>query len=376
MRCRDGGIGRRTRLKIVRSDPWEFDSPSRHIYTDMKKLPILIILGPTATGKSDLAVRLAQTIAREKIGGYDGAEIISADSRQVYRSMNIGTGKVTEKEMGGIPHHLLDVADPKTRFSVVEYQKLANRAIEEIAARSMLPIICGGTGFYIDAVLGTTAFPAVSEDKVLRSKLGKRTVPQLYRMLSKLDPRRATSMNESDSQNPVRLIRAIEIACSKLDATGNDGRVTDSQPAEKTSPPVTALPITHHYEPITIGLEVPLPTLRERINDRLLKRLDAGMLDECRKLHEPRKAGGEGLSWKRMEELGLEYRYQALYLQGQISMDEMVDKLRIAIGQYVKRQITWFKRNKDIHWFRPEQYDEIVKFAQHRFPPGGTHIKK
>ena len=167
---------------------------------NVKKPWIIAILGKTATGKSDLAVLLAKK--------WDG-EVISADSRQIYRGLDLGTGKITKREMKGIPHHLLDIADSKKQFSVSEYKNLADKTIGEIISRGKLPIICGGTGLYIDAVLKNIVVPEVPPNKKLRKELEKKTVPQLFVILKKLDSRRA---KEIDANNPRRLIRAIEIA--------------------------------------------------------------------------------------------------------------------------------------------------------------------
>ncbi|MCC6290472.1 tRNA (adenosine(37)-N6)-dimethylallyltransferase MiaA [Candidatus Nomurabacteria bacterium] len=161
---------------------------------------VLVIVGPTASGKSALAVQLAKK--------FDG-EIISADSRQVYRGLDIGSGKITEKEKRGIPHHLLDIASPKRIFTVARYQKLAKQKIAEIIGRGKLPIICGGTGFYIQAIVDDLALPKVKPDSRLRKSLAQKTVPELFKMLQKLDSNRARKI---DRNNPRRLIRAIEIA--------------------------------------------------------------------------------------------------------------------------------------------------------------------
>ncbi|NOY35659.1 MAG: tRNA (adenosine(37)-N6)-dimethylallyltransferase MiaA, partial [bacterium] len=165
---------------------------------------MVVVLGPTASGKSDLAVDLARKL--------DG-EIISADSRQVYRGMDIGTGKVTKKEMRGVTHHLLDVANPKKIFTVVDFKKKAERALEDIWSRGKLPIVCGGTGFYIQAITGGVAIPEVKPDWKLRNKLEKKTAEQLFAELKKLNPERAKMI---DAKNPRRLIRAIEVATWRL----------------------------------------------------------------------------------------------------------------------------------------------------------------
>ena len=278
----------------------------------MKK-KVIVILGPTATGKSDLAVKIAK-----KVKG----EIISADSRQVYKGLDIGTGKITKKEMSGIPHYLLDVASPKKRFSVVDFQNIATSAIDKIINKGKIPIICGGTGFYIDAVANGIIFPEVLPNKKLRTLLEKKNAKELFVLLKKLDRIRAKNI---DINNKVRLIRAIEIAKAL-------GRVPKIQ--------TNKLP----YQFIKIGLILPTDILKKKIEERLVKRLKNGMLNEVKMLHE------NGLSWKRMQELGLEYRYLSLYLEKKITKSEMLTKLSSEINKYAKRQMIWFKRDKNIIW--------------------------
>ena len=278
-----------------------------------KKLPqIIVILGPTASGKSNLAVWLAKKL---------NSEVISADSRQVYRGLDIGSGKITKKEMAGVAHHLLDVADPKKVFSIDQYQKLATRAINDILKRGKTPIICGGTGFYIDAIVDGRIWPAVTPNKKLRAELNKKTSAELLTELKKLDPKRVQTI---DIKNPVRLIRAIEIATA-----------LGSVPKIKKKP---------RYNVLKIGLNPGLEILKNNIHNRLTKRLHQGMLAEAKKLHD------DGVSWRRLEALGLEYRYQALFLQGKITKTEMIKQIEKESLKYAKRQMTWFKRDKNIFW--------------------------
>jgi tRNA dimethylallyltransferase len=286
----------------------------------MPKPKIIVILGPTATGKSDLAVFIAH-----KING----EVISADSRQVYTGLDLGTGKITKKEMQKIPHYLLDVANAKNKFSVSEYKKLADQKIKEIISRNKVPIICGGTGFYIDSVIDNITFPEVPPNEKLRKVLEKKNINQLFEMLKKLDKNRAGNI---DKNNKVRLIRAIEIA----KALGKVPKLSNSKNKENQK-----------YEFIKIGLNIPLDLLKARIEKRLTNRIKAGMLKEISNLHK------NGLSWKRMEELGLEYRYTALYLQKKLTKQEYLEKLNSEIYKYAKRQMTWFKRDKEIIWLNP-----------------------
>lgn len=289
----------------------------------------IAIVGPTAVGKSALAVTLAR---------HFGGEVISADSRQVYKELDIGTGKITKKEMRGVPHHLLDVANPQKRFSVAEYQTLARRKIEEILSRGKVPIICGGTGLYADSVLKEVRFPKVPPNPALRRRLEIKPAVELCAILKKLDPRRAKTV---DPRNPRRLIRAIEIASvlghvQKRGALFGKGAPWDSV--------------------LWLGLTLPPEELKERIRTRLLARVEKqGMIQEVKRLH------AHGLSWKRMEELGLEYRYISRYLRGLLSREEVFAKLQTEIWRYAKRQMTWFRRNKAMRWFNPTERRSIEK---------------
>ena len=274
---------------------------------------IIVIVGPTASGKSAYAVKLAK-----KVGG----EVISADSRQVYKGLDIGTGKITKKEMQGIPHHLLDVASPKRVYTVNTFVIDGRKAIADILARGKVPIVCGGSGFYIDALLGRIAVPRVAPNPTLRRTLEKKSTTQLFAMLKKLDPRRARDI---DAKNPVRLIRAIEIAHAL-------GHVPRSNPE----------PLPYAVE--WIGIQIPDDTLRARIKKRLHTRMKAGMLSEARRLHRA------GLSYKRMHALGLEYRYLALLMQNKLLKSAILSQLENDIWQYAKRQKTYWRRNTEIVW--------------------------
>lgn len=291
----------------------------------MAKEKIIVVLGPTSSGKSDLAVALAKK--------YNG-EVISADSRQVYIGMNLGTGKITKKEMTNIPHHLLDVANPKVSpdspngFTVAKYQNLAFEAIKKILAKGKLPIICGGTGLYIQALVDNLIIPEVKPNQKLRKELEKKSTKELASILKKLDTRR---WREIDKNNPRRLIRAIEIATEL-------GKVPKLRPNPNPN-----------YQFIQIGLNPGPKILRARIHARLLKRLRSGMIGEVRRLHE------QGVSWKKLENFGLEYRYIAYFLQNKMNKSEMLEKLEYEINQYAKRQMTWFKRDTRIHWFTSQQ---------------------
>lgn len=284
-----------------------------------QKRKIIVIVGPTAVGKSALGVGLARK--------YSG-EIISADSRQVYTGLDIGTGKITAREMKGVPHHLLDVANPKKQFSVAEYQALAREKIDDILFRGKLPIVVGGTGLYVQALVNDVSFPEVPPNLKLRKKLETKAVQEIFSILKKLDARRAKDI---DPHNPRRLIRAIEIATTL-------GKV----PPYKNSPRTD-------INPLFVGLILSEEELKKRIAARLQSRINDGMLKEAKNLHT------RGLTWKRMEELGLEYRYMSRHLRGLISREEMIMQLQSEIWRYAKRQMTWFKRNTEIKWFSPKQ---------------------
>lgn len=296
----------------------------------MRKPKVLVIVGPTSSGKSDLAVRLAK-----KFGG----EIISADSRQVYKGLNIGSGKITKSEMQGVKHHLLNVIDPKKQFSASDYKKLAEEKLRLIEAQEKLPILVGGTGFYIDALTGATSLPEVPPNKKLREKLDKLSTEKLFKMLRAKDPTRAKTI---DTHNRVRLIRALEIVATL-------GKVPSYSP----------LPTPYSF--IFIGIKLDQETLDKKIRTRLEKRLP-GIIREIKRLHNP-PAGG-GLSWKRMFEFGLEYRYISLYVQGKLTKEEADEKLFTEIRRYAKRQMTYWKRNKKIKWFRPAEYKKIVTYLR------------
>lgn len=293
---------------------------------------LIVILGPNASGKTSLSIKLAK-----KFHG----EIISADSRQVYKGMDIGTGKVTKKEMSGIPHYLLDVASPKKIFTVTEYKKLAEKAIDKVYKRNKIPFMVGGTGFYIQSITDGISIPEVKPDWKLRKKLEKKSAEELFSMLKEKDKRRALNI---DKHNKRRLIRALEIII-------------------KTGKPIPSIKIYPKYNVLFLGVKRSDKELKQLIEKRLLERLKHGMIKEVEKLKK------SGLSWKRLESFGLEYRYISLYLQKKIDYDEMVLRLQKEIEHYAKRQMTWFKRNKRIKWVKDyKKAEKLVKKAltQHR----------
>jgi len=282
---------------------------------------IYVVVGPTASGKSAYAVKLAK-----KVGG----EVISADSRQVYRGLDIGSGKITKREMAGVPHHMLDVASPTRVFTAHDYVRKARPILEKKLKAGKSVVICGGTGFYIDALLGRISLPDVPPNRELRRELKGKSAPQLFAILKKMDARRAKDI---DQHNPVRLIRAIEIAKAL-------GKVP------KMKKPASPLP---DYEVFWLGMKTAEIPLREKIHARLLARMKSGMVAEARRLHK------SGLSYKRMESLGLEYRHLASLLQRKTTKAEMLASLEHDIWKYAKRQKTYWRRNAEITWKNPEK---------------------
>ena len=295
----------------------------------MSKSRIVIIIGPTASGKSDLGVFLAK-----KFSG----EIISADSRQIYKGLTIGSGKISKQEMRGIPHHLLDVANPRRVFSVTQYQKLAEKAVHEIIARKKLPIIVGGSGMYIDAILFGAPYPHVPPNQKLRKRLEKKSVEALFLTLQKKDPTRARGI---DCHNKRRIIRALEIFAA-------------------TKKPIPPLVKIHRYNPLIIGIAKDTGALNRRIDIRLKTRVRYGLIAEVRRLL------AQGISYKRLYELGLEYRFISEYLRGARAKKETLALLSRAIKNYAKRQITWFKQYPKTYWVRnKKQAEKLVEHLHH-----------
>jgi len=303
------------------------------------KNKIIVVLGTTASGKTKLGVDLAR-----KFNG----EIISADSRQVYRGMDVGTGKDLD-EYKNIPYHLIDVVNPNTKFSLAKYQKLAFGAIDDILKRGKTPIIVGGTGLYLQAVVDNYNLSGARPDKELREKLEEKSAGELFLELKKINSKFAERLNESERKNRRRLIRYIEIMQDKG--------------AEKkgVSHPIGCETPKAKYDFLLLGLTWPRETLKERIYKRLMERLEKeNMVGEVKELHK------DGVSWKRLESFGLEYKYISLYLQGKLDYEEMVEKLNIAIRQFAKKQMTWFRRwekqGRKINWVKDgEEAEKLVR---------------
>ena len=301
---------------------------------------IIVILGPTASGKTDLSIKLALRLSSGQAKKFN-AEIVSADSRQVYKEMDIGSGKITKKETQGIPHHLLDVANPKRKFTVSQYQKLALKTIKNIQKRGKLPFLVGGSPFYIQSIVNGIAIPKVKPDWKLRKKLEKLTIEQMFEKLEKLDPKRAKTI---DKHNPRRLIRALEIVIKT-------GRPVPLGVRPGSDPGLTPLGV------LEIGIKKSPEELKKNIQKRLLKRLkNNAMIKEVKKLR------ASGLSWKRLEEFGLEYRFVAQYLQKKIAKSEMINKIQKESEHFSKRQMTWFKKDQRIHWItNQKEAEKLIK---------------
>jgi len=308
---------------------------------------IIAIVGPTASGKTDLAIKLAK-----KLNG----EIISADSRQVYKGMDIGTGKVTKRKMAGIPHHLLDVASPQRTFTVAQYQKLGTAAIKKILSRDKLPIIVGGTGFYIDTLLYNYNLPSVKPNPRLRHALEKKSAEELFDKLKSLDPGRAETI---DSRNKVRLVRAIEIVLA----------------TKKPVPKITLWQTQGEpqYSFLKIGIKLTDAELKKRIEKRVGIMIKKGLVDEVKKL--VKKYGYKQIAFD-----AIGYREIINYLAAdkrrlktQINahnisvnqrsnlresardLEEVMEEIKRNTTSFAKRQMTWFRKDKEIKWVRKEK---------------------
>jgi tRNA dimethylallyltransferase len=293
----------------------------------MSKPKVIAIVGPTASGKTALSIELAKKI--------DG-EVISADSRQVYIGMDIGTGKVTPEEMAGVKHHLIDIADPVTVYTGSDFVKDASAAITTILSREHVPIITGGTFFYLDLLRGKMKAAPVEPNEDFRNTLAHFKDDELFSQLQDKDPRRASTI---DPFNRRRLIRALEV----IEALGSvpEQTTTDSP-----------------YEWLLLGIETKVDALHDKIRERLLSRLESGMIQEVETLVK------QGVTYERLDDLGLEYRYIGQFLQKNLTYDEMVTELETKIRQYAKRQMTWLKRDGEIEWFSNENRIEILERAR------------
>ena len=296
----------------------------------MNKGKILVIVGPTASGKSDLAVKIAK-----KFNG----EIVSADSRQIYRGMDIGTAKPGKKEIAAIKHHLIDIKNPNQDYAAGQFKKDAIRAINKIIKLGKLPILVGGTGLYVDAVLKNIEFPEVKRDKKLLARLEeeikKRGLDYVFQKLIDLDPEAAYIV---DPKNPRRVVRALEVALIS-------GKPFSAQ--RKTSKPL--------YDVLEIGISIPSEMLKKRIARRIEQMVRKGLVNETRGLIKR-----YGKSCKVFDTIG--YREITDYLKGKISLAEAIEQMNKNTWHYAKRQITWFRRNKKIRWIEsPEMRRKIIE---------------
>jgi tRNA dimethylallyltransferase len=307
----------------------------------MAKSSLVVILGPTASGKSALAIALAQ---------HFHGEIVSADSRQVYRGMDIGTAKVTPQERLLVPHHLLDVVDPQQIYTVSQYQQQAVEAIDDILARGYQPFLVGGSPHYIQAVVDHLDLPRVPPDYALRAQLETQPLAELVAQLEEIDPHSAATI---DRNNPRRVIRALEVC------------LISGKPYSQQRGIAMAL-----YHCLLLGLSWPRNILYRRIDTRVEERMQQGMVQEVRDLLE------RGISHERLESFGLEYRFISRWLKGEFASEaEMVTRLKYAIHDFTRRQLTWFRKDKRIVWLEGNDIEQarrdVEKFlATAGRPPG------
>ncbi len=304
---------------------------------DARKTPLVIIAGPTAVGKSATAIALAKKI--------NGA-VISADSMQVYRQMDIGTAKITPGEMQGIPHYLINILNPDEPFHVVLFQELAKRAIREITDAGLIPIVCGGTGFYIQALLYDVDFTETRSDPALRDELAalaQREGPDaLHQLLSELDPSAAAKIHPHNIKRQIRAIEYCRLSGMPISELNERERSKSSA-----------------YNAAYFYLTMDRKTLYERINARVDQMMQKGLLDEVRRLHEA------GFTRDMVSMQGLGYKELLLYLDGEITLDEAVYRIKRDSRHFAKRQLTWMNREKEILWVQKEQYrstEDLVGF--------------
>ena len=274
------------------------------------KPKLVVIEGTNASGKSGLGVALA---------AHYGGEVVSADSRQVFRGLDLGSGKITPEEMQGVRHHLIDVVEPNDFFSMHDFQRMAYEAVDDVRARGRTPFLVGGTGLYVASVTDGYVMSDTEPDLEYRAYLETMDTPKLYEMLRELRPEM-----EIDEKNRNRVMRQLE-------------KIHDGDDHSAPNAP--------RYDCLKLGVTWPRPVLRARIDERLDRRLEQGLIEEVQGLLD------RGASVEFLKKLGLEYRFITQYLIGEIpDQNEMVELLRTAIKQFAKRQTTWFRRDKDIRW--------------------------
>ncbi|HVB22955.1 MAG TPA: tRNA (adenosine(37)-N6)-dimethylallyltransferase MiaA [Ktedonobacteraceae bacterium] len=294
------------------------------------KPKLVVISGPTASGKSAMGIALAQRFH---------GEIVSADSRQVYRGLDIGSAKVTAQEQAIVPHHLLDIVDPNEVYTVAQYQRAANATIADILARGHQPFLVGGSPHYIQAVVDNLDIPAIPPQPALRAALASRPLSELLAQLEELDPQSAATI---ERHNPRRIIRALEVCIVSGKPFSEQRRV--------------AAPL---YESLLVGIQWPRAVLYQRIDPRVDERMQQGMVQEVQHLL------AQGVSSERLEALGLEYRYINRWLRGEYANEAMmVERLKYAIHDFTRRQLTWFRKDARITWiegYDVRQAEELVK---------------
>lgn len=280
-----------------------------------RRLPkIIVIVGPTASGKSALAVRLAKRV---------GGEIVSADSRLIYKGMDIGTAKPTLGERGGVPHHLIDLVPPSRTLTLAQWKRKAVAAVRGVLKRGRVPVVVGGTGLYVQALVENMEIPEVPPDPAFRARLQKLSVESIWNRLRRLDPAYAARIG----RNPRYAIRALEV----MRATGR--KVSELQ---KKGPPL--------FDTLLIGLKPADAALKRRIARRTAAMVRAGLVDEVRRLASRHRADLPAMS-------GIGYREIAAHLRGQTGLPEALEAIKAHTWRYARRQMTWFRRMKGIHWF-------------------------
>ncbi|NQU77805.1 tRNA (adenosine(37)-N6)-dimethylallyltransferase MiaA [Candidatus Falkowbacteria bacterium] len=296
----------------------------------MTQIPnkIIVVLGPTATGKTRLGVRIAS-----KFSG----EIISADSRQVYKGMDIGTGKdLAEFSISKnikVPYHLIDVVSPKTEFNAAKWLVMAKKAIADIHKRGKVPIIVGGTGLYISALVEGFNLAGAKPDKALRKKLEATPLARLLTRLKKLDPE---TYKKIDKKNKRRVVRAVEICLIGKEKASKLRRVERPD-----------------FDFLILGIKKEREEINKLIDRRADKWMKQGIINEVKRLRK------QGISWKRLDSFGLEYRWVSKFLQGEVGQDEMLGKMKTSIHQFAKRQMVWFRKMRNVKWVK--NYQEASK---------------
>ena len=292
--------------------------------------PLVVVLGPTASGKSALGIALAQRFH---------GEIVSADSRQVYRRLDIGTAKVTAEEQALVPHHLLDIVELSETYTVSQFQHAANAAIQSILARQHIPFLVGGSPHYIQAVVDNLNMPQVAPQPALRAQLEQRPLPDLLQELRERDPQ---SYDIIDRNNPRRVIRALEVC------------ITTGKPFSEQRRLASPL-----YRSLLLGIQWPREELYRRIDARVDERMQQGMVQEVQGLLDA------GISSERLDALGLEYRFVTRWLRGEFpSEEQMVERLKYAIHDFTRRQLTWFRRDKRIVWINGDDIHIMMQEAE------------